>query len=101
MAMVWPAVMSAPKATEPITQGGESVFSYRMDHSVAPYMIAIGVGDLAFKSLGPRTGVWTEPVMLDRAAKESHYDSRAAIDRRIERIASRSFSPRGRPFSRS
>jgi leukotriene-A4 hydrolase len=33
-------------------------------------MIAIGVGDLAFKSLGPRTGVWTEPVMLDRAAAE-------------------------------
>jgi leukotriene-A4 hydrolase len=64
------AVMSAPKAAEPITQGGESVFSYRMDHSVAPYMIAIGVGDLAFKSLGPRTGVWTEPVMLDRAARE-------------------------------
>ncbi|MGE5600718.1 MAG: M1 family metallopeptidase [Pseudomonadota bacterium] len=64
------AVMSAPKAAEPITQGGESVFSYRMDHSAAPYMIAIGVGDLAFKSLGPRTGVWTEPVMLDRAAKE-------------------------------
>ena len=64
------AVMSAPKAAEPITQGGESVFSYKMDHSVAPYMIAIGVGDLAFKSLGPRTGVWTEPVMLDRAAAE-------------------------------
>ncbi|HEX7930271.1 MAG TPA: M1 family metallopeptidase [Sphingomicrobium sp.] len=64
------AVMSAPKSAEPITQGGESVFSYRMDHSVAPYMIAIGVGDLAFKSLGPRTGVWTEPVMLDRAATE-------------------------------
>jgi aminopeptidase N len=64
------AVMSAPKAAEPITQGGESIFSYRMDHSVAPYMIAIGVGDLAFKPLGPRTGVWTEPVMLDRAARE-------------------------------
>ena len=64
------AVMSAPKSAEPITQGGESVFSYRMDHSVAPYMIAIGVGDLAFKSLGTRTGVWTEPVMLDRAAAE-------------------------------
>ena len=64
------AVMSAPKSTEPITQGGESTFSYRMDHSVAPYMIAIGVGDLAFRELGPRTGVWTEPVMLDRAAAE-------------------------------
>ncbi len=64
------AVMSAPKSAEPITQGGESVFSYKMPHSVASYMIAIGVGDLAFKSLGPRTGVWTEPVMLDRAAAE-------------------------------
>jgi leukotriene-A4 hydrolase len=64
------AVMSAPRSAEPITQGGESVFSYRMDHSVAPYMIAIAVGDLAFRSLGPRTGVWTEPAMLDAAAKE-------------------------------
>jgi hypothetical protein len=41
-----------------------------MDHSVASYMIAIGVGDLAFKSLGPRTGVWAEPVTLDAAARE-------------------------------
>ena len=64
------AVMSAPKSAEPITQGGESVFSYRMPHSVAPYMIAIAVGDLAFRELGPRTGVWTEPAMLDRAAAE-------------------------------
>ena len=64
------AVMSAPKAAEPMTQGGESIFKFRMDHSVAPYMIAIAVGDIAFKELGPRTGVWTEPVMLDRAAAE-------------------------------
>ena len=64
------AVMSAPKSREPITQGGESVFSYRMPHSVAPYMIAIAVGDLRFRELGPRTGVWTEPAMLDRAAGE-------------------------------
>jgi aminopeptidase N len=64
------AVMSAPKSAEAITQGGESTFSYKMPHSVAPYMIAIAVGDLAFRELGPRTGVWTEPAMLDRAAAE-------------------------------
>jgi aminopeptidase N len=63
-------VMSAPRIEQPITQGGESVFNFRMDHSVASYMIAIGVGDLAFKSLGPRTGVWAEPVTLDAAARE-------------------------------
>ena len=64
------AVMSAPRATEPITQGGESVFEFRMANSVPPYLIAIAVGDLEFKSLGPRSGVWTEPSMLDAAAAE-------------------------------
>jgi leukotriene-A4 hydrolase len=64
------AVMSAPKAAEPMTEGGERVFTYRMDKPVAPYLIAIAVGDLAFRDLGPRTGVWTEPAMLDRAAAE-------------------------------
>jgi leukotriene-A4 hydrolase len=64
------AVMSAPRIEQPITQGGESIFNFRMNHSVAPYMIAIAVGDLAFKALGPRTGVWTEPAMLDAAAHE-------------------------------
>ncbi len=64
------AVMSAPRSAEPITQGGESVFSFKMPHSVASYMIAIGVGDLAFQPLGPRSGVWTEPSMLKAAAAE-------------------------------
>jgi aminopeptidase N len=64
------AVMSAPRSAEPITQGGESVFRFRMPHSVASYMIAIAVGDLALKSLGPRTGVWAEPATLPAAARE-------------------------------
>ena len=64
------AVMSAPRSAEPITQGGESVFSFRMNNSVAPYMIAIAIGDLQFRELGPRTGVWTEPAMLESAAAE-------------------------------
>ncbi|HEU4704587.1 MAG TPA: M1 family aminopeptidase, partial [Sphingomicrobium sp.] len=64
------AVMSAPRAAEPITQGGESLFQFRMPNSVAPYLIAIVVGDLAFEPLGPRSGVWTEPAMLAAAAAE-------------------------------
>jgi len=55
------AVMSAPRTAEPLTQGGETVFSFNMDKPVAPYLIAIAVGDLKFRSLGKRTGVWTEP----------------------------------------
>jgi len=64
------AVMSAPRAARPVDHPDERTFSFRMDHSVAPYMIAIAVGDLDFKPLGPRTGVWAEPTTLDAAAKE-------------------------------
>jgi aminopeptidase N len=50
-------------------EGGRA-YRFRMEHPVAPYLIAIAAGDLAFRPLGPRTGVWTEPGMLDRAAYE-------------------------------
>jgi leukotriene-A4 hydrolase len=63
-------VMSAPRAGDPADNGNQRVFSFRMDHPVAPYLIAIAAGDLAFKDLGPRTGVWAEPATLDKAAAE-------------------------------
>ena len=65
--------MSAPKWDEPDPTPpppNMRSFGFRMEHPVAPYLIAIAVGDLAFRELGPRTGVWTEPVMLDKAAAE-------------------------------
>ena len=64
------AVMSAPRAAEPLTQGGETAYSFKMDKPVAPYLIAIAVGDLKFQPLGARSGVWTEPAMLEAAARE-------------------------------
>ncbi|MEO6432997.1 MAG: M1 family metallopeptidase [Sphingomicrobium sp.] len=64
------AVMSAPRAAEPATVNGQRVFRFAMDKPVAPYLIAIAVGDLQFRSLGKNTGVWTEPAMLDAAAAE-------------------------------
>lgn len=49
---------------------GKRVFAFRMDQPVAPYLIAIAAGDLAFRSTGPRTGVWAEPSRLDAVADE-------------------------------
>jgi hypothetical protein len=49
---------------------GRRAYRFRMDKPVAPYLIAIAAGDLVFRELGSRTGVWTEPAMLDRAAAE-------------------------------
>jgi leukotriene-A4 hydrolase len=45
-------------------------FRFKMDKPVPPYLIALAVGDLAFKATGPRSGVWSEPSMLDAAAHE-------------------------------
>jgi aminopeptidase N len=66
------AVMSAERLTPSGVPGAEGWHSYRfrMDHDVPPYLIALAVGNLAFRPLGPRTGVYTEPEMLDRAARE-------------------------------
>jgi len=66
------AVMSAERLTpdgEPAGPGQHS-YRFRMDHNVPPYLIALAVGDLAFRPLGSRTGVYTEPAMLDRSARE-------------------------------
>ncbi|HET9398754.1 MAG TPA: M1 family aminopeptidase/hydrolase, partial [Sphingomicrobium sp.] len=78
----WSATVTAPEPLKVVMSGerltpdgepageGRRAYRFRMDKPVAPYLIAIAAGDLAFRELGPRTGVWTEPVMLDRAATE-------------------------------
>jgi aminopeptidase N len=63
-------VMSGLRVGEPEDLGDKRAFRFAMDKPVAPYLIAIAAGDLAFRELGPRTGVWTEPSMLDAAARE-------------------------------
>jgi len=77
----WTARITAPKPLTVVMSGlieGEPedvgddrrAFHFEMTKPVAPYLIAIAAGDLAFRELGPRTGVWTEPSMLDAAAAE-------------------------------
>lgn len=61
------AVMSA--SNDPSAErNGEYHFS--MPQPIPSYLIAIGVGDLHFKAMGERTGVYAEPAYLEAAAKE-------------------------------
>jgi aminopeptidase N len=65
------AVMSAEQLTpEGVDGPGGRTFEFRLSQPIPPYLIALAVGDIAFRSLGPRTGVYTEPSMLDEAANE-------------------------------
>lgn len=66
------AVMSAEMLTpdgEP-AGAGRRAFRFRMPQPIPPYLIAIGVGDLEFRAVGPRTGVWAEPSVVERGAYE-------------------------------
>jgi leukotriene-A4 hydrolase len=43
---------------------------FEMKQAVPSYLIALAVGDLDFRPIGPRTGVYAEPSVVDKAAAE-------------------------------
>jgi leukotriene-A4 hydrolase len=49
---------------------GMSVYRFRMAHPIPPYLIALAVGDIAFRPIGKNTGVYAEPSVVDKAAAE-------------------------------
>lgn len=59
--------------------GGRQTYSFKMDKPVAPYLIAIAAGNLEFRKLGARSGVWSEPETIAAAAAELT-DTEAMID---------------------
>ena len=65
------AVMSAESLTpEGVINGDSRVFEFRLTQAIPPYLIALAVGDIQFQSLGPRSGVFTEPAALKAVAFE-------------------------------
>ena len=64
-------VMSAEHLTpDGVPAGNGKAYEFRLTNPVPPYLIAIAIGDLASRPIGPRTAVFTEPSVLDRAASE-------------------------------
>lgn len=43
---------------------------FEMPQPIPPYLLALAVGDLVCRDLAPRSRVWAEPSLLDRAAYE-------------------------------
>ena len=78
----WEATITVPSdlavvmSAESLTPNGEpgpnnqKRWRFAMTNPVPPYLIAIGVGDVAFQAIDERTGVWTEPSRLSAAHDE-------------------------------
>ena len=65
------AVMSAENLSPDGVDDGEGRrFEFRLAQPIPPYLIALAVGDIAFRAVGPRSGVYAEPSVIDRAAYE-------------------------------
>jgi aminopeptidase N len=61
------ALMSAdndPKAPR------DGDYSFKMPQAIPSYLMAIAAGDLVFAPISERAGVWAEPAMAPKAAKE-------------------------------
>ena len=86
----WEARITAPKLLDVVMSGvlqGEledvgnnrRAFRFVMDKPVPPYLIAIAAGDIDFRAIGPRSGVWAEPATLESAWREVN-DTEAMIE---------------------
>jgi aminopeptidase N len=73
--VVVPQGLRAVMSAEALSGDGVAVddgvaFEFRLDKPVPPYLMALAVGELSFRALGPRSGVYAEPATIDAAAFE-------------------------------
>lgn len=61
------ALMSADNPVDPVRNGR---YVFRMSQPIPSYLMAIAVGDLDFKPISARSGVWAEPATLEAAVAE-------------------------------
>ena len=61
------ALMSADNDPKAVRDGD---YTFRMPQAIPSYLMAIAAGDLVFQPTGERSGVWAEPGMVAKAAKE-------------------------------
>ena len=61
------AVMSAENPQQKNTAG---TYHFKQTHPIPSYLLALAVGDLGFKRIDERTGVYAEPALLTKAAWE-------------------------------
>lgn len=61
------ALMSA---TNPQEKNHSGNYTFMQPHAIPAYLMALAVGDLEFKPVGSRTGVYAEPIDLDPSVYE-------------------------------
>ena len=64
------AVMGAARLKSTHKSAQDDEFDFEMRQPIPSYLMALGVGELEFRPLGARTGVYAEPSVVDAAQRE-------------------------------
>lgn len=71
------AKVSVPKelialmsAENPMAKNEQGVYHFRMTQPIPAYLLALAVGDYQFSPISERVGVYAEPIMAEKCAKE-------------------------------
>lgn len=65
-----PDLLAVMSAGNPTTRSAEGVYTFEMKQRIPSYLLALAVGDLEFRPLGDRSGVYAEPSMIEKSANE-------------------------------
>lgn len=63
-------LMAVMSASNPVQKNETGIYEFDMPQPIPCYLLALAVGDLAFAPIDQRTGVYTEPSMLESCAYE-------------------------------
>ena len=63
-------LMVVMSANNPKENNGQGYYQFEMPQSIPTYLIAMGVGDLIYKPISDRAGVYAEPTVIESAALE-------------------------------
>ncbi len=63
-------LMALMSAENPQQVSDSGVYNFKMDIPIPAYLMALAVGDITFRAVDDRTGVYTEPAMIDKARYE-------------------------------
>ncbi len=64
------ALMAVMSAANPQQRNDTGVYTFKQDKAIPSYLMAIAVGDLGFKAIDKRTGVYAEQSVLNKAVFE-------------------------------
>ena len=63
-------LLALMSAENPQQKNSEGIYTFKQPNAIPSYLMALAVGDMEFKAVDDRTGVYAEPVTLTKAVYE-------------------------------